>query len=540
MRKLVSIVSFLVLLSSFPLSAGQLTPEEKRALTLKPAVVLVVVQFRSRLTLDIFPKPIEVPHTSIGTGFLFRPDGYLATNGHVVASANLKDAQASDALRAELRKEFADAMREGKIFRFIETEFGRPLSAQEKIQVASSRFDIKMSHPTVTVVLANGTALNADILQFSAAVDQHGKDVAILKVPGNNLPTVALGNSDNVRLQDQIMVMGYPGLASSWGGGSVSSLISAESSLEPTATNGHISALKIENIGTPVLQSDVAITHGNSGGPAFNDRGEVIGLATYGVQEVQGFNFLVPINTAMEYIRQTGVAAESGAFNKHWSSALDLYDDGQCNHAITEFNNVAQFMPNLPDAQRYRAAAVACVDKMSWAQKLLETTGKGPAYGLFAVVVLGGGALLLLRRPGRASVKPAPAVVAVAAASAKGGPSAPQATASPGSGAERSAGRIQFIAGPLSGRTFKIEKEGLWIGRDPSQCAVVLPDDTISSQHCWVVPAGGEVVVIDKGSSNGTYLNSVDSPRISKIGVHNGDRICLGKKGAVVFTYFAG
>jgi pSer/pThr/pTyr-binding forkhead associated (FHA) protein len=67
---------------------------------------------------------------------------------------------------------------------------------------------------------------------------------------------------------------------------------------------------------------------------------------------------------------------------------------------------------------------------------------------------------------------------------------------------------------------------------------VVLQDDTVSSEHAWIVPTGSEVVVIDKGSSNGTYVNSVDSPKVSKIGLRNGDRIYLGKKGTVVFTYF--
>jgi pSer/pThr/pTyr-binding forkhead associated (FHA) protein len=67
---------------------------------------------------------------------------------------------------------------------------------------------------------------------------------------------------------------------------------------------------------------------------------------------------------------------------------------------------------------------------------------------------------------------------------------------------------------------------------------VVLQDDTISGEHAWIVPTGNEVVVIDKGSSNGTYVNSVDSPKVSKIGLRNGDRIYLGKKGVAVFTYF--
>ena len=43
---------------------------------------------------------------------------------------------------------------------------------------------------------------------------------------------------------------------------------------------------------------------------------------------------------------------------------------------------------------------------------------------------------------------------------------------------------------------------------------------------------------LDRGSSNGTYINSVDSPRVSKISLKNGDKIFLGKKGAV-FTYFS-
>jgi len=66
----------------------------------------------------------------------------------------------------------------------------------------------------------------------------------------------------------------------------------------------------------------------------------------------------------------------------------------------------------------------------------------------------------------------------------------------------------------------------------------VLPDDTVSGEHAWIVPVEGSVVVIDKGSSNGTYVNSVDSPRVSKISLKNGDRIFIGKKGPVA-TYFA-
>jgi len=53
------------------------------------------------------------------------------------------------------------------------------------------------------------------------------------------------------------------------------------------------------------------------------------------------------------------------------------------------------------------------------------------------------------------------------------------------------------------------------------------------------VPLDNEIFIIDKSSANGTYLNSPDSPRISKVALKNGDRVFLGRKGATVMTYFA-
>lgn len=534
------------LLSTASLWASQLTPEEKLALESKPAVALVVVDFKTSWTLEVFPKPIELRHTETGTGFIFRPDGYLITNGHVVADANMKDVEASDALKTRLRQEFLNALQQGLISRYIASQIGRQLTPDEEAKVANSHYSISISKPTLQVILANGKVQEAEIFQYSAAFDQKGKDVAILKIPGSNLPTVALGNSDNVRLQDPIMVLGYPALASPWSGSSVSALISAESSLEPTATNGHISALKTESIGTPLLQSDVAITHGNSGGPAFNSKGEVIGLATYGAQEVQGFNFLVPVNTAMEFVRQSGVAPETGAFNKHWADALDLYDNKNCSHAIGEFDNVAQFMPGLPDAAKYRALAVACVDHMTPFEKVMESVGTTGLVVIGAIIVVGLLLFMMLARGGKAQPQPAMAAAGAGAGATPVQPTLP--VSSPPSQlpaatvatptAPKSYGRIQFTGGSLSGRSFPISKEGVWIGRDGNKCGVVVQDDTVSGQHAWVVPADGNVVVIDKDSTNGTYLNSVDSPRISKVGLHNGDRVYLGKKGSV-FTYFA-
>jgi hypothetical protein len=382
------------------------------------------------------------------------------------------------------------------------------------------------------VVLENRKTVNADILQYSAPINENGKDVAILKVPGGNYPTVPLGNSDQVRLQDAIMVMGYPGVASQWGD---NPLISADSNYEASATNGHISAVKTGPLGMPVLQTDTAITHGNSGGPGFNDQGQVIGIATFGNDSVQGFNFLVAINTAMEFVRQTGVSPARSTFDEHWDRALDLYDTGEFKAAITEFDNVLQFMPDLPDARKFRAAAVDGEDHLSIVQKTVETVGTTGLYAIGGALILAAILVIALRKP---AAKSKPPVMAKTVLVSSG--TAPQFGSSVAgllTLSENNYGSIQFNSGALSGRTFPIGRDGLWIGRDP-RCGAVLTEDTVSGEHAWIVPMDGSVVVIDKGSSNGTYVNSVDTARVSKAELKNGDRIFLGKKGPAA-TYSA-
>jgi serine protease Do len=511
-----------------PAIAQQLKPDEKRALEAKPAVVLVVVEFKAKWTLG--DTSVTLTHREIGTGFFFHPDGYLITNGHVVQYANMKDLQAEKSRQDELKADNISKLRE--VIAAYQKQTGKNVTEAQMQQLWRNASIEQIGTPTITVVLENRKTVNADILQYSAPIDENGKDVAVLKVPGGNYPTVALGNSDQVRLQDAIMVMGYPGVASQWGD---NPLISADSNYEASATNGHISAVKTGPLGMPVLQTDTAITHGNSGGPAFNENGEAIGIATFGNDSVQGFNFLVAINTAKEFVRQSGVSPARSTFDEHWDRALDLYDTSQFKAAIAEFDNVLQFMPDLPDARKFRAAAVDGEDHLSVVQKTIETVGMTGIYAIVGALLLGALLVLALRKsPAKPAqpVVPAPAGTATAKTVllASGGHGMPTI-------GRMNYGSIHFSAGALAGQTFRISRDGIWIGRDP-RCAVVLKDETVSGEHAWIVPMDGGVVVIDKGSSNGTYVNSVDSTRISKVELKDGDQIYIGRKGPVA-TYSA-
>jgi len=110
-------------------------------------------------------------------------------------------------------------------------------------------------------------------------------DVALLKIDGNNLPRLAMGDSDKIRAGEWVLAIGSP------------------FGLESTVTAGIISA-KARDTGDylPLIQTDVAVNPGNSGGPLINLKGEVIGINSQIYSRSGGFmgiSFAVPIDEAL-------------------------------------------------------------------------------------------------------------------------------------------------------------------------------------------------------------------------------------------------
>lgn len=86
--------------------------------------------------------------------------------------------------------------------------------------------------------------------------------------------------------------------------------------------------------------------------------------------------------------------------------------------------------------------------------------------------------------------------------------------------------KLLATSGLLSGRTFTITAKGLVIGRDPANCQVVVADDEVSRLHAWIgLNESGEVVVQDRHSANGTYVNQV---RVQERVLRHNDEISVG------------
>ena len=110
-------------------------------------------------------------------------------------------------------------------------------------------------------------------------------DVALLKIEGTNLPRLTMGDSDKIKAGEWVLAIGSP------------------FDLENTVTSGIISA-KARDTGDylPLIQTDVAVNPGNSGGPLINMRGEVVGINSQIYSRSGGFmgiSFAVPIDEAM-------------------------------------------------------------------------------------------------------------------------------------------------------------------------------------------------------------------------------------------------
>jgi serine protease Do len=180
---------------------------------------------------DQFGVPQEpTPREGAGSGFIVSTDGYILTNNHVVADAE-----------------------------------------------------------RVTVALEDKRVFDAKVVGRDPSTD-----VALIKIEASNLPTLALGSDENVRVGEWVLAIGNP-LA-----------------LDFTVTAGIVSAknrsgaslrglFRDEYAIVDYIQTDAAINPGNSGGPLVNSRGEVIGInsaiasptGTYA-----GYGFAIPITLA--------------------------------------------------------------------------------------------------------------------------------------------------------------------------------------------------------------------------------------------------
>ena len=151
---------------------------------------------------------------------------------------------------------------------------------------------------SILVKLADRSEKPAKVIGVDKATD-----VALLEIDATNLPTVKLGDSSKLEVGEWVIAIGSP------------------FGLEHTATQGIVSALGRslpDGTYVPFIQTDVAVNPGNSGGPLFNTRGEVVGINSQIYSRTGGFmglSFAIPINVASNVAQQL---KEHGHVTRGW------------------------------------------------------------------------------------------------------------------------------------------------------------------------------------------------------------------------------
>ena len=147
----------------------------------------------------------------------------------------------------------------------------------------------------VGVWLTNGHRYDATVLDRDST-----SDLALLKIDGGRFQAFAVGDSDRVRMGDEVLALGFP--------------IADTIGTNLTVTRGIISSTRTEN-GVRLLQTDASLNPGNSGGPLVNLNGEVIGVNSSRIEETDSGRPVTNIGFAVSVSELEGrIPALSGQF----------------------------------------------------------------------------------------------------------------------------------------------------------------------------------------------------------------------------------
>jgi S1-C subfamily serine protease len=324
---------------------------QEALLRAKPAVALVVAEVGGpvivRCTAGATPTRVTPPAVrETGTGWFVSPSGWLVTNAHVIALAHRPPSELAREREAQAVREVCGANAAG---------------ARAKAELDAS----------TAVLLPNGLKLPATVVKYSPPVgakEMSGEDLALLRLDASDLPTLRLGNSESLQIGDRLHIIGFPGVVLGH------ELLNASAKMEASVTSGGVSGFRQDRANRPVIQTDAPAAWGNSGGPALNGNGDVVGVLTFvalagemGASAVQGFNFVIPAMAVTKFLEGTPVPREEASrFNAAWYTGLYHYFGERHRRARSYLTEANRLLPELPDVRRVVADNDARLAREPW------------------------------------------------------------------------------------------------------------------------------------------------------------------------------
>lgn len=534
MHKLLSfLLTFPTLLTVNPVLAQNNSPNlsQRLGMLAKPAIVRIVGGCQGSYLYSPNSKVYSYDRRVLGSGFFVSSNGYIVTNAHVLESEEECKEGLLENLVIQIRRESLNN--------------DNPPS-KEDIKKNSDFLEDYFEYLKPSVILPNVSKADNGVLPFQIKVsdqtiEKGGNDVAIIKIAVNNAPTLRLADQNtSVSNLEDVTVLGYPSSAD------VGFELDDDSIYEASVTEGKIANNKkrLPN-NTLVLQIDVRIASGSSGGPVLNKAGDVIGMITFrGVDEGDSFPFAIPTSTIWDFVRQAGASNEPSRSDIQYRDGLEFFWNGDYEGAKAQFEAVQSLFPQHSEV---KGLIEECVRKLADIRQ-----GKPQNYQLLLTII--GGivtlcflAYLLVRRQRQLSPLPVQTMGAeVEESETYSYPQTPKSLPKSTVISSQAYLKIKNQDGENLPR-FYLQEESHYIGRDTQWSNINIPEENwevVSSKHARLKKEGNTYRIFDgdgnKSSTNGTFING--KPIDTKEGylLKDGDQIKIGSdpRNQVTISYF--
>src|SRR6266702_2457663 len=392
---------------------GNVTDPVVRAVDIaEPAVVRIITTVGGHLTVH-FSNTSNITFPQSGSGYPLQLSGsgtFITAHGDILTADHVINPPHDQAL-----SQFLDDQAAKDVAAYIN------LNAKSGSQVSVDQIDQELKSgslqsaptydPATSEVFLNttytgplsATDLSSLPFQLHAAVDRiekessfNQKDVAVVHVKMNDMASVQLGDSGSVQQQDQLTIIGFPG------NGDVSDL--PTDLLTASVNTISVSSTKTTNTGAQVIQVGGNVEHGDSGGPALDSNGAVVGIVSFGLVNSGspgGTSFLQASSSARDLVQSLNLNTAPGAFQQTWSKAMTDYASNAPGHwhkAQQEFEQIAAKYPLFKGVTSY----LTYTQEQAKTEKLPSTTSPAtrPAptntLAAYAAWIIGGVIVLIL------------------------------------------------------------------------------------------------------------------------------------------------
>jgi hypothetical protein len=332
----------------------------------KPSVVRIITTLPSHLIVHLpqgdvtFPQQDSTSQVAVDGAYMLQVSGsgaFITSQGDILTADHVVNPPKDQEMT-----QFLDKVAAPDVAKYMNKQGGNQVTADQVEQQLDSgqlRSTPSFDQATSEVLLSTDytgpldaasfrdipTSIHKTVDKIKAQSAVNQKDIAIVHAPFTDTPSIQLGDSSTVQTQDVLTIIGFPG------NGDVSN--KPTDLLTSSVNKINVSSIKSTDTGAPLIQVGGNVEQGDSGGPALDSNGNVVGIVSFGIVSnpgaPAGTSFLQASNSARDLVKSVGLDTTPGTFQKLWSQSFTSYAATTAGHWSQAQKGFEQLSTNYPD-----------------------------------------------------------------------------------------------------------------------------------------------------------------------------------------------